>query len=421
MPLFIYTLSFIAVLILSRYPTAGGRFSFHTLFSLLYLVTFFAGFPLSLLMAHGFGHSLLEAAVQCRLFALAGAGYLLYYLTYYATSVLFRQARPAQAERFADFSANSTAWALALVGGIALLAFIGLNEGLLLFKLEKYSQIFSAQVQGVALKRFFYFFLVALVLWFLLKPSRSRWWGILLIGTAFGLLSYLAVGGTRANLALAVAFFVILGLYQSYLSAKWLLGIGVFGVAAMFGLALARYGLNVQGREAWFTFLYLTRDSFSPWENLATIFASELEFQGIMPFVREFYVYIPSSFWPERPDIAWNTANYFTKTVLGNQSGLAMSPTLLGSLYIMGGYVGVALGMTAVGSILAALDRLFDYGKAHSAVVLAFCFGQLFNLIVLVREGAEAFFSRFVFFSFIFAACWLLAYSFSHRKFNGKG
>ncbi len=43
---------------------------------------------------------------------------------------------------------------------------------------------------------------------------------------------------------------------------------GVLGIVGMFWLALKRYGMNVSGDEAFYTFLYLTRDTFSPWENL---------------------------------------------------------------------------------------------------------------------------------------------------------
>lgn len=390
------------------YRACAGGFSFHLLFSGLYGITFFAGLPLSYLMTHAGDHHLPQSGLQATVFGIAALGYLLYWLAYRAVSGRTVTRATKQAVDFADFSAKTTACVLAVIGLGSLLAFIGLNDGLLLFRLEKYSQIFSASVQGVALKRFFYFFLVALVLGFLLKPSRQRWGLLLLLGILFGGLNYAAVGGTRANLALAVVFFVLLGSYQGYLSRRAWWGFAIVGTVAMFGLALLRYGLNVQGREAWFTFLYLTRDSFSPWENLARIFSAEIEFQGVSPFWREFYVYIPKSLWAARPDIVWNSANYFTKIVLGNQSGLAISPTLLGSLYIMGGYPLIAVGMAVVGMIMAWFDRLFRYGQSHSVIVQAFCFGQLFNVMVLVREGAEAFFSRVVFFSLVFGLAYLI-------------
>lgn len=382
------------------------HFSFYLLFSLLYAITFFAGFPLSLIMANYFEHNLPDISSQLNVFGWTILAYLMFQLGYRicSTSTIF-----PSTTNLVNFHAKTTACLLALVGAGSLLAFIYLNEGLLLFKLEKYSQIFSPTIQGIPLKRFFYFFLPALILFFLLKPTVKRWWIFLILATTFGLLSYLAVGGTRANLAMAGVFFLILGLEKKYISIKWLGMVVIFGVIGMFLLALARYGLEVDGKEAWFTFLYLTRDTFSPWENLVRIFSSEIEHQGLMPIIREFYVYIPKSLWQERPDIVWNSANYFTKIVLGNHSGLAISPSLLGSFYIMGGYPFLIIGMCLVGGIIAMFDRLFCYSLAYSIIVQAFCLGQVFNLIVLVREGFEAFFSRFVFFSFIFGFCWLLA------------
>lgn len=395
-------------------------FSFHLFFSVVYFVTFYFGFPLSWMMAVGFEHTLPFPDIQLNVFLVALVGYCCYQLGYSIVYRLKKRVIKQPSLDFANFSAKLTACLLAFVAVGTLVAFILLNDGLLLFKLEKYSQIFSAQVQGVALKRFFYFALPALIIFFLLKPSRERWFAFLFLGTLFGVVSYLAVGGTRANLAMAVLFFVLLGLYQGYLSAKWLFWIGLIGVFAMFGLALARYGLDIQGREAWFTFLYLTRDTFSPWENVAKIVSSELEFQGLMPIVRDFYVYIPNSLWAERPDIVWNTANYFTKVILGNQSGLAISPTILGSFYIMGGEKLIYVGMVIVGGILAIFDRLFEYGKQYSVILQVFCLGNLFNLIILIREGADAFVSRFFFFSTIFALCWSLAIFFEKwRKSYG--
>nr|VUD31108.1 ECA polymerase [Raoultella sp. NCTC 9187] len=53
--------------------------------------------------------------------------------------------------------------------------------------------------------------------------------------------------------------------------------------------------------------------------------------------IRDFYVFIPSWMWHGRPSMVLNTANYFTWEVLNNHSGLAISPTLIGSLVVMAG------------------------------------------------------------------------------------
>lgn len=381
-------------------------FSFHLLFSGIYLITFFGGFPFSMTMAELFEYRLPAISMLWNILAIALGGYLIYYVSYLYIG------RNKQIPRYAvevKSLANLTAWILMTIAILSLLVFMLLNQGLLLFKLEKYSHIFSAQVSGVALKRFFYFFLPALLIWFFLKPTKESWWLFLVAGMTFGVLSYLAVGGTRANLALAFVMFMLLGYLRRFLSFKWLVRAGLLTVIAMFLLALWRYRLNVQGSEAFYTFLYLTRDTFSPWENVARIMEAEIEFQGLMPIVRDFYVYIPQSLWEERLDIVWNTANYFTKSVLGNFSGLAMSPTLLGSFYIMGGIPMIAIGMAVVGGLIRIFDNFFAYGK-NSAVIQSYCLANLFNLIVLIREGIDAFISRFCFFSVIFVFAYIVAY-----------
>ncbi|MGC6745949.1 WzyE family oligosaccharide polymerase [Escherichia coli] len=40
--------------------------------------------------------------------------------------------------------------------------------------------------------------------------------------------------------------------------------------------------MNVSGDEAFYTFLYLTRDTFSPWENLALLLQNydNIDFRG---------------------------------------------------------------------------------------------------------------------------------------------
>lgn len=389
-------------------------FSLHLLFSLVYLVTFFLGYPLSLALSLGFNVALHSRQTLFTALFAALIGYLIYYGSYRLMSAGTNRITLPTLSPLVKSQAKVTANLLMLVAVGTVGYFLYLN-GLLLFKLEKYNQIFSAGVSAVALKRFFYFFIPALLIFYFLRENKRAWWIFLLAGVSFGALTYLAVGGTRANVALAFALFFFIGIYQRYLSIVWLGVAGSAAIVAMFFLALARYGLDVSGAEALYTFLYLTRDTFSPWENFAMQIASEVEYQGLMPIVRDFYVFIPKALWENRPDQIWNTANYFTRLILDNHSGLAISPTLLGSFYIMGGFPMIGLGMAFVGILLSSFDRLLRLGEqngAISAILKAYCFANIFNLVVLVREGADAFFSRLVFFSAVFVACWLVAICF---------
>lgn len=90
--------------------------------------------------------------------------------------------------------------------------------------------------------------------------------------------------------------------------------------------------------------------------------------------------------------------------VLNNHSGLAISPTLIGSLVVMGGALFIPLGAIVVGLIIKWFDWLYELGNRETnrykaAILHSFCFGAIFNMIVLAREGLDSFVSRVVFLS----------------------
>ena len=392
------------------------RFNFNVFFSLLFLLTFFFGFPLTCTLVFRFGVGVSPPDVLLQTLLISVCFYAVYYVTYKT------RLRPAQtgAARRPLFTMNrvetNITWFLLMVIALFTVGTFFMHNGFLLFKLHSYSQIFSSEVSGVALKRFFYFFIPAMLVVYFLNPTWKRWIGFLIATTAFGLLTYAIVGGTRANIIIAFAIFLFIGIIRGWISLWMLVAAGVMGIVGMFWLALKRYGMNVSGDEAFYTFLYLTRDTFSPWENLALLLQNydKIDFQGLAPMVRDFYVFIPSWLWPSRPSIVLNTANYFTWEVLNNHSGLAISPTLIGSLVVMGGMWFVPLGAVAVGLIIKWFDWLYMLGNREtnrykSAILHSFCFGAIFNMIVLAREGLDSFGSRVVFFMVIFGVCLLVA------------
>lgn len=137
---------------------------------------------------------------------------------------------------------------------------------------------------------------------------------VFLVSTvAFGLLTYMIVGGTRANIIIAFAIFLFIGIIRGWISLWMLAAAGVLGIVGMFWLALKRYGMNVSGDEAFYTFLYLTRDTFSPWENLALLlqnydnidFRAWLQLSAISMSLSLLAV-------AGSPSMVLNSANYFT-------------------------------------------------------------------------------------------------------------
>ena len=418
---YLFSLGFILTLTWREFKRV--RFNFHLFFTLLFLLTFYFGFPLTSVLVFRFNVSVVPADYLLQALLAATSFYAIYYVSY---KVRLRPAQAAPRKPWLTMNrveTHLTCLLLALVAVGTVTVFF-MHNGLLLFRLSAYNQIFSSEVSGVALKRFFYFFIPAMLIRYFLNPTQRQWLLFLLITVAFGLLTYALVGGTRANIIIAFALFLFIGITRGWITLWMLVGAGVMAIGGMFWLALRRYNLDVVGAEAFYAFLYLTRDTFSPWESLALLLQNydKIDFQGLAPIWRDFYVFIPGWLWPDRPSMVLNSANYFTWEVLNNHSGLAISPTLLGSLLIMGGAGFIPLGAIAVGLLMKGFDSLYQQGREavnrySGAILQSFCFGAVFNMIVLAREGLDAFGSRVVFFCLIFAACvglakllfWLLA------------
>ncbi|MBD1227488.1 ECA oligosaccharide polymerase [Xenorhabdus griffiniae] len=424
----VYVISVAFILTLTYQEFQRVRFNFNVFFSLLYLLTFYFGFPLTSLLVFQFNVEVVPVDSLLHAMLASGCFYAIYYVAY-KTRLTYKirsddniksETLTVTAPRKPLFTMNRVETNLTwlLLAGIAIVT-VGsffMQNGFLLFKLQSYSQIFSSQVSGVALKRFFYFFIPAMLVVFFLKPTKVRWLCFLVGTVGFGVLTYVIVGGTRANIIIAFALFLFIGIVRGWITLWMLFTAGAMGVVGMFWLALKRYSLDVSGAEAFYTFLYLTRDTFSPWENLALLLDnySKIDFQGLVPIIRDFYVFIPGWVWPDRPNLVWNTANYFTWDVLDNHSGLAISPTLIGSLVVMGGVFFIPLGAIAVGFIIKWFDWIYEAGKQESnrykaAILQAFCFGAIFNMIVLAREGVDSFVSRVVFFCLVFGLCLVVA------------
>jgi antigen polymerase len=413
--LLVYLLGLVFVLTLTYREFRRIRFNFNVFFSVLYLLTFYLGFPFTCVLAFRYNVQVVPAEYLMYALLAATSFYGVYYVSYKTRWFAPTQTRPLGLLAFNRVETHLV-WILLALIAVGTVGVFFIHNGFLLFRLQSYSQIFSRDVSDVALKRFFYFFIPAMLVLYFLNPYRRSWLLFLLSTVAFGIFTYMVVGGTRANIIIAFALFLFIGIQRGWISLWVLCGAGVMAIAGMFWLALKRYGLNVKGDEAFYTFLYLTRDTFSPWENLALLLQNydKIIFQGLAPIIRDFYVFIPGWVWPERPGLVLNTANYFTWNVLDNHSGLAISPTLIGSLLVMGGVVFIPIGAIAVGLILKGFDTLYERGKAasdryRSAILQAFCFGAVFNIIVLAREGVDAFVSRVVFFCLIYGFCLVLA------------
>lgn len=143
----------------------------------------FFGFPLTSILVFRFDVSVAPPEILLQTLLIAVCFYAVYYVTY---KTRLRSASREVAHR-PLFTMNrvETHLAWGILMGLALLC-VGIffaHNGFLLFKLNSYSQIFSAEVSGVALKRFFYFFIPAMLVVYFLRgiirhgssSSSARW------------------------------------------------------------------------------------------------------------------------------------------------------------------------------------------------------------------------------------------------------
>lgn len=408
----VYFISLILILALTYFEFQKVCFNFNIFFSLVYLLTFYFGFPLTGLLVFHFKVDILPTDILLNVFLLSISFYIIYYFTY---KIHLQSNIKQSLFTINELETKLTCFLLILISIVTIGIFF-LKNGFLLFRLKSYSQIFSSEVSNIPLKRFFYFFFPAMLIIFFLKPTQYRWLFFLFSTLSFGIFTYLVVGGTRANIILSFSLFLFIGIFRGWINLSMLIISFIICIIGVFWLALKRYGLNVNGEESFYTFLYLTRDTFSPWENLGKLLNNyeKIKFQGLSPIIRDFYVFIPKWLWPERPNTVLNSANYFTWKILDNYSGLTISPTLIGSFIVMGGVVFVPFGAISIGFIIKLFDWLFEKSKIEinhykSVILQSFCFGAIFNIIVLVREGVDSFVSRMVFFSLIFLFCLFIA------------
>lgn len=147
------------------------RFNFNVFFSLLFLLTFFFGFPLTSVLVFRFDVGAAPPEILLQALLSAGCFYAVYYVTY---KTRLRK-RVADVPRRPLFTMNrvetNLTWVILM--GIALVS-VGIffmHNGFLLFRLNSYSQIFSSEVSGVALKRFTF-------------SSRRCWWSTFCARTA---------------------------------------------------------------------------------------------------------------------------------------------------------------------------------------------------------------------------------------------
>lgn len=219
--------------------------------------------------------------------------------------------------------------------------------------------------------------------------SRKTHWAAffaLLISVAYGVTLFFTLSGERNYLVAAVAPILLVSYVLRVIDGKHLILFVLLGVAGVTGLALIRYG-NQFTSGSWLLVATYTRDTIFPVESLSAIFYRDnLKFVGFDYFFEQFYSVIPRFIWPSKPIYLDTIAYYFTERIYAYGRGLIIAPTGVGSLYLMGGWVYVLIG------VLAAVAVFFvcDYFVFNGGVVFFVClWPTLFFSFFSFRESVE--------------------------------
>lgn len=218
------------------------------------------------------------------------------------------------------------------------------------------------------------------------KPTRWTAFSSLLIAVAFGVILFLTLGGERNYLVAAVAPIFLLSYMLRIIGVKRLIFYVLLSVFAITGLAVVRYG-NQLSSGIWLLIATYTRDTIFPVESLGVIFHQDnLRFVGFEYFFDQFYSIVPRFLWPEKPVYLDTIAYYFTEQIYAYGKGLIIAPTGIGSLYLMGGWLYVLIGVVAAASVFFVCDYLVF----NKNIVFFIClWPTLFFSFFSFRESVE--------------------------------
>ena len=144
--LVVWLLSTLFIATLTWFEFRRVRFNFNVFFSLLFLLTFFFGFPLTSILVFRFDVSVAPPEILLQALLAATCFYAVYYVTY---KTRLRSAQ-ATAPRRALFTMNRVethlTWVMLMTIALVSVGIFFMHNGFLLFKLHSYSQIFSARI-----------------------------------------------------------------------------------------------------------------------------------------------------------------------------------------------------------------------------------------------------------------------------------
>ncbi len=384
---------------------SNKRIGFVTLLSSFLYLTSFAWIPLSLV-----GQIVIDYDFPVDEIALTPLyGVTLFYIFFVlCTGYFTRSITNTPIAVYSQDSARSLIFMSALFFTLSIFGYIALNG--LSFSAGNYGQRLTANAGNGIFLIFFFLFIPVAYLTLLSKVSRIALFYALMISIIGGMLVYFTLGGSRNILAAALLGVIIIAQRLKLIPLQSIFFGAVFLITLMNYLAFVRYGNALSDDVLDLIFRYLI-DSLSPYDSFNKIYIffdeGDTEFKGFEHIMAQFNPLIPRALWPEKPVVPVTNAFFFTESILGIMAGTyIISPTLLGGLYIMGGWAGISLGFFVLVWVTVVMEKLL-YSK--NAFIVLFSYTVLPFTFFMVRESIELFINKFILMFCTFFFIWLIS------------
>ena len=363
-------------------------------------VCFFVGFILAFFSNNLLGDYTLSVYQVFITECLISICLYLYLLVFFAFDVLIPQKRLVLFKIPNSKSFIKILSAILLITAVlSILIYVWKNQGFVLLKSTGYLDRYEANRGLGLITLLIKMYIPAIILFYLLNPSKGRFLFSLLLAIGFGLLSYLAIGGYRQILIMGVASLILHRVLHNGSSFIKITLYSIIGILSLYYLAIFRYNLNVDDNVLGLL-IGFTQDSLSPFNSFTKIFEyinTTSDYQNLKLFFGHFQIMIPRILWEGKPELILNSGNFYTQHVINYESALTISPTLAGELYLMRGFWSLFIGFGLIAAMNVFLERIVIYYKEsniQSIVQNTFFLVVIFNAFWLVREGLEVYIYR---------------------------
>jgi|GEM_PF-3081453 WzyE protein. len=287
--------------------------------------------------------------------------------------------------------------ALALASLFSVAAYVALNG--LSFGQGSYEDRYKdAQGMGILL-RLFPAFLPYAAYRLVVAKDRSEFIRVAAVAMLFTGFMYIALEGYRQILIAALLITLVIALKRRFLPAPLVAVTALLALPGVIGLSFLRYigeSSAVTFQDPIVAAFYYTQGDLFPIDAPLRTFwwCSARECPGWGPFLNHFTHLIPRAIWPEKPDIQFDAAGYYTQVIIGYYRNVTLSSTIFSEAIMIGGYWAVPMFMFVSG----VLAKLFSIWADRATGIMRFILlSNVYIGFFWIREGLENGLLRIIF------------------------